>query len=440
MARTNTRAPKRHTHEGAVASDINNEQKLRRTLMACMLWEKSFYEDGQDVAARLDDTFRHVRPHLVAAMAVEARTKMKLRHAPLLLVDLMAGEPEHKKYVADTLAQVIQRPDELSEFLALYWRAGKTPLSAQVKKGLARAFTKFNEYQLAKYNRDGAIKLRDVLFLCHAKPKDGTQAYLWKRLIDGKLETPDTWEVALSAGADKKATWERLMAERKLGALALLRNLRNMLIADVDSGKIRDAVASMNVERILPFRFVAAARFAPYLEPELEQAMMKSIEGREKLPGKTVLLIDVSGSMGDPISGKSVMTRMDAACGLAILAREMCEEIEIWTFSNNLVQVPPRRGFALRDVIVQSQPHGGTYLRGALENLPNHGDRIIVFTDEQSHDGCSRPRPSTRGYIANVASYQNGVGYGEWMHVHGFSEAILDYIQAMEKEGLSHVR
>ena len=102
------------------------------------------------------------------------------------------------------------------------------PLSGQVKKGLAAAFPKFDEYQLAKYDRGGPIKLRDVLFLCHAKPRDAAQAGVWKKLIWGRLTTPDTWEVALSSGADKREAWERLLRENKLGALALLRNLRNM--------------------------------------------------------------------------------------------------------------------------------------------------------------------------------------------------------------------
>ena len=86
-----------------------------------------------------------------------------------------------------------------------------------MKKGLAAAFTKFDEYALAKYNRPTPVKLRDVLFLSHAKPVDEAQATLWKRLIAGELVAPDTWEVALSSGADKRETWERLLMERKLG-------------------------------------------------------------------------------------------------------------------------------------------------------------------------------------------------------------------------------
>src|SRR4029077_18172628 len=130
--------------------------------------------------------------------------------------------------VADTLQSVIQRADGLCAFVAIYRKAGRVPLSGQVKTRLAPAFPKFAEYQLAKYDRGGPSKLRDVLFLCHAKPRDDKQAAMWKKLIWGRLAVPDTWEVALSSGTDKCEAWPRLLSENKLGALALLRNLRNL--------------------------------------------------------------------------------------------------------------------------------------------------------------------------------------------------------------------
>ena len=432
MAKLNAQARPIYTHEGAKARHITAELQLRRSVLACLLWEREFYEDGRAVAQRIVDTIPMVTPGKVAALAIEARTQMKLRHVPLLLVAAMAKLPTHKHLVAETLRAVIQRPDELTEFLAIYWRTGKCPLSAQVKKGLAGAFTKFSEYQLAKYNRDAAIKLRDVLFLCHAKPKDAEQALVWKSLVEGTLATPDTWEVALSAGEDKKQTWERLLAEGKLGALALLRNLRNMQSVDVSETAIKDGLLRMRTDRVLPFRFIAAARYAPRLEPELEAVMFKCVAEVQKLPGKTVLLVDVSGSMEHPISAKSEMSRFDAACGLAVLAREICESVEVLTFSNQVVQVPPRRGFALRDAVLGSQMHRGTYLGQAVE-LVNQNfdyDRLIVFTDEQSHDRV--PAPSGKGYVVNVASCKNGVGYGAWRHIDGFSESVLDYIRESE--------
>ena len=423
------------THEGAPARHISAEQQLRRSVLACMLWEDQFYEDGVAIAGRIRELVAKVPAEKVAALAVEARTQMKLRHAPLLLVREMARLATHRALVAETLARVIQRADELSEFVALYWSEGKQPLSAQVKKGLAAAFTRFDEYALGKYNRAAPVKLRDVLFLCHAKPVDAAQAALWRRLVEGELATPDTWEVALSGGADKREAWERLLSENKLGALALLRNLRNMAEAKVSEQAIRDGLTRMKTERVLPFRFIAAARYAPQWETELEQAMFRSLvaqtkEGQAKLPGKTVLLVDVSGSMDAQLSRRSEMRRNDAAYGLAVLLREIAEQVSIFTFSDNLVRVPSRQGFALRDALNASQPHNGTYLGKALQGLDEQYDRLIVITDEQSHDPV--PNPKARGWMLNVASYQNGVGYGKWMHVDGWSDSVIEYIRAAE--------
>ena len=421
------------THEGAPAKRINAEMQLRRSLMACMLWEDTFYEDGQEIADRIASLVPLVKPETVASMAIEAREKMKLRHAPLWVVREMARQPKHKGLVAETLSRVIQRADELAEFVALYWKDGRQPLSKQVKKGLAQAFTKFDAYQLSKYNRDGAVKLRDVLFLCHAKPKDAGQEQIWKQLVNGTLPAPDTWEVALSSGADKKSTWERLLAENKLGGLALLRNLRNMAQTGVDEELIFNALDRMKTERILPFRFIAAAKHAPQWESHIERAMLKCLEGKERLPGKTVLLVDVSGSMSCRISNRSDLTRYDAANGLAVLVRELCEQVAIYSFSSRVVRIPDRRGFALSDAIARSQPHSSTYLGEAVQyiNETESYDRLIVLTDEQSHDPV--PDPKGKGYMINVASYKNGIGYDTWTHIDGWSEAVIDYIFEYEK-------
>jgi len=425
------------THEGAPAHAVSPELALRRSVLACLLWESQFYEDGVEIAGRIQELVPRVAASQVAALAVEAREKMKLRHAPLLLVREMARHKTHRAEVAETLARVIQRADELAEFVALYWKDGRTPLSAQVKKGLASAFTKFDEYGLAKYDRAQPVKLRDVLFLCHAKPRDEAQAEVWKRLVRGELATPDTWEVALSSGADKRAAWERLIRERKLGGLALLRNLRNMKQAGVSEDLVLGALRSMSTARVLPFRFLAAARAMsewPEWEEALEAAMLASVRAQEKLPGKTVLLVDVSGSMTAPLSRRSEMLRTDAAYGLAILLREVAETVSVYSFSDRLVAVPPRRGFALRDAIDRSQGHNATYLGAALARLEEPCDRLIVVTDEQAHDSVPSPKgPKGRGIMINVASFKNGVGYGAWTHIDGWSESVVEYVRALEQ-------
>src|SRR5215831_18269715 len=141
MARINTlnlahvpwlKAPR--THEGAPARHISAEQQLRRSVLACMLWEDQFYEDGVAIAGRIRELVAKVPAEKVAALALEAREQMKLRHAPLLLVREMARLATHRRLVAETLERVIQRADELAEFVAIYWKDGRVPLSGQVKK------------------------------------------------------------------------------------------------------------------------------------------------------------------------------------------------------------------------------------------------------------------------------------------------------------------
>ena len=428
------------THEGAVAQRVDAKTELRRTVLTCLLWEDTFYEKGNDIATRMAELVARTKPEETAALAREARDKMQLRHAPLFLTRELARRKNAGPLVAETLENVIQRADELGEFVSLYWKDQKQPLSAGVKRGLARAFTKFDAYQLAKYNSDrvGAVKLRDVLFLCHAKPKDAEQEAVWKKLVENTLESPDTWEVALSAGKDKRENFERLLCEGKLGGMAVLRNLRLMLASGVDPKLIRERLEK-GVARALPFRFVTAARHAPKLEDAIEKAMLHGIAGFEKLPGATGLVVDVSGSMDGRLAGKSETTRMDAAAGLAILLREKAEDYSVATFSDACVEIPARRGFALRDAITASQAHSGTYLKRALMELRDKRDwrlldRVIVITDEQSHDGIL-PSWTKRAYVVNVAPYKHGVSYGNgWTHIDGWSERIVDYIGATETE------
>jgi uncharacterized protein (DUF58 family) len=157
------------------------------------------------------------------------------------------------------------------------------------------------------------------------------------------------------------------------------------------------------------------------------------VAASEKLPGKTILLVDVSGWMTAPLSRRSEMQRTDAAYGLAVLLREIGEKVAVFSFSDHRVEVPPRRGFALRDAIDTSQAHSGTYLGKAVEELnrTEKYDRLIVITDEQTHDAV--PAPNGKGYVINVASYKNGVGYGKWTHIDGWSESVIEYIRALEQ-------
>ena len=366
----------------------------------------------------------------------------------------MVKHDSHKPYVAETLSNVIQRADELSEFLSLYWKDGKVPIASSVRKGLSTALTKFDEYQLARYAGESKdIKLKDVIKLVHPKPENKSQSKLWKAVIEGNLKTPDTWEVELSENGNNKESWTRLLNEGKVGGLALLRNLRNIQTAGVDDDVIERAIATNKFKYVLPFRFMTAARYAPRFQRDLEKAMIRGLNDQEKLKGKTVVVVDISGSMGATMSGFSENTRADIAMSIAIIIREIAENAVIYATAGNdgtgthaTVRVDnPRHGLELISQINNCRSEvgsGGIFLRQCCDYISqqeSNVDRLIVISDSQDCDHTIRKGPQHSNpfakkfnYVIDIANNQNGVGYDKFIVINGFSEKIVDFIKLYE--------
>lgn len=415
-------------HNGLSSNQISTKEMFDRTVMACLLWENNFYENGESVATRVESYIKELSEQDIVPILYKCKQDMKLRHMPLFILVCMAKYGKLKsKYVYD----MITRVDDITELLSLYWVNGKCAIAKQLKIGLGEAFTKFNEYEFAKYNRDKAIKLRDVMFLVHAKPKNAEQVALFKKIADNTLATPDTWEVSLSRGDDKKTTFERLINERKLGGLALIRNIRNMNDSGVNKSFIEDAISNCNAQYLLPHNFIAAARHNPTFESVLESKMFESLSNFKKVNGKTVVFVDVSGSMDTSLSSKNENTRIDVACGLAMLFRELSDKITICSFSDKLVIVPARRGFALKDAIHNSQRHSGTDIKSALDEFYAKNidfDNLIIITDEQYN---TQPyfKKDKFNCVINVGCYENGLKYSkEILTINGFSDNIVTYL------------
>ncbi len=169
------------------AEIFNAEAALRRAVLADPVEGALFHQVEVTLEQPVAALVPQVDAPAVAALAIEARECIRSGYVPLLLVREMARHASHRALVAATLVRVIQRADEISSFVAIYWSDGRQPLSAQVKKGLAAAFTKFDGDELARSDREGTVRLRDVLFLCHARPRDITQEVLWKQFAEDTL-------------------------------------------------------------------------------------------------------------------------------------------------------------------------------------------------------------------------------------------------------------
>ncbi len=412
--------PINFTYAGAPAKNINAEQALRRSVMSCLLWENTFYEDGVSIAERISDLCQKVDNEKIASIAVEAKVQMKLRHVPLLLLTELCK----KKYnVRKLVPELISRADDITETLAIYWKDGKKPISKSLWRGLRDSFYKFDEYALGKYKGSRkAISLKNAIKILRPKPLNQEQAELWKRLVKDELKIPETWEVLYSkckTNEEKLAVWQKLTQENKLGGLALLRNLRNMQEVGFDA---TDAIKKLNARKLLPLNFIKSAEINLKYENVLEEKFLESFVTQEKISGKTIFLFDISGSMEGQNEARQA--------GLAMIAREMFTDAEMYIFGDKVYSIPARRGFALRDLV--KARNEGTQLGQAVKfvnTLPY--DRLIVITDEQSSDKV--PDPINKGYMINVATNKNGVGYGKWIHIDGWSDKILNYILEYEK-------
>ena len=268
-------------HEGAIAWRMTPEWELYTTVVTTMGVEDKFYESGEDRVRRIADLVRKVKPEFVAQLAVYTREQMHLRSVPLLLLVELTQCHHGDSLVSRAVCRTIQRADEITELLMCYqWRTGKTDLSGlscQLRKGLAEAFNKFDEYQFAKYDRkDRKVTLRDALILVHPKPKDDQQANIFRKIKSDTLETPVTWETELSAVGQhhfdseeekdnaKREVWKKLVRSSRLGYMATLRNLRNMMKLGMDKETMQMVCDfSANPEAVrkskqLPFRFLSA--------------------------------------------------------------------------------------------------------------------------------------------------------------------------------------
>jgi len=423
-------------HESGARQTFSSREELRRVLSCALLGERQFYVSAEDIEATIRRLAAVVPCEQVATLAVEARQDLGLRHAPILLLTALAARRECGPTVRSTAAVVLRTPRDAMDLVALYWKDGKKPLPAAFKRAIGDGFARWTDYQIAKYATldSVVVRLRDLLFLAHVKPKEGREA-LFKALADKELRAPDTWEAALSVpGADKRAVWERLLADGRLGSLALVRNLRNMEQVGTDAALVRAALANAKAADVWPWQALAAAREAPAYTHDLDALMLRSAGTLPRLPGRTLVMVDVSGSMNNSLSDKGVMKRMDAAAGLAVVLREVCDGLDVVTFSSVAVHVTPLpRGATLAQAIIASQPHGGTNLHGALTATRAYFsgaqfDRVVILTDEQAQDSATEA-VQVPTFVINLASYQRGIAWqGKVTRINGWSGGVVRWL------------
>ena len=457
-------------YEGADAYRLSSEAELY-TIACTSLLQDKFYESESEEMERIEELVSECDPEFVAKLAIYAREEMHLRSLPVLLTAELARL--RAPIVRKTVYRVIQRADELTEILACWGKInGKLkPIPNALKKGIAQAFLKFDEYQFAKYDREGSIRIRDVMFLTHPKPTKGKEG-LFKKIANANLPTPYTWEVELSKGEDKKKTWEELIESHKLGYMALLRNLRNILNAGVSQKHITQVCKVLSdPERIrkskqFPFRFFSAYKEIeqnPSFETQqvlnaLEKAVETSIENVPEMEGKIVIACDVSGSMEAPVSRRSSVERYDIGLLLGqLLSLRSKQNIvgffgSIWKIKRFTSRYPLQNTMRLHECEgeVGYATNGYLVIKWLLETH-TFVDKVMIFTDCQMWNSVGDGNvfhtfwaqykrdinPQAELYLFDIAGYGKtpiDVVSGDVYLIAGWSEKVFQAIKALKEK------
>jgi len=443
------RPEKVRSYEGGRAYKLPPEETLFKLVGARLLGEETFYEPGCASVRQIEDLSQKVSPQFMSKLALVSRKVFRLRSSPLFLAYLLAARcagTEDVKLAEETLVQVLDRPDFLGEIIAMHWAKGKRPLPAVIKRALRKAFTNFDEYQLAKYcrQRNRKIRLRDVMFLVHPAPPSGMEE-IYRKLANDKLEPPMTRESLLAAAKsdeERRAAYVTLMRENRFPALSFLMALRAMYKVNVPREMVIDYADRISTKHLLPSKVLAAYLVAlnELKDRELARVLdrkfvdiVKRLAEKLRVLGKVAVIIDQSASMDWSYSSRSVITPAMHAAMLG-LALYHATGADVYVFSNDVVKVEglnPEPTMADVETVMNAVEHSGTYLGKAIRHALNNRayDTLLVLTDEQLHDRVPKLPPNTKGIVFAAVGYRNSaVRLGsKWEMVPALHDRALDY-------------
>ena len=451
--------------EGFAAFKMDSKSKLVSQVLTSFFNEKKFYGDNsEELVETLKDVIRK-DPAFVSKLAVFARREFNMRSVSHVLAGYLAKMPEGKPYVRQTVKNIVLRGDDATEILAFYLNTFGKPIPNSLRKALRDVFVTFDAYTLAKYKGNGPVKMKDILCLTHPTPASVTDSILWKELLEDKLQPAYTWETELSAKGNTKETWEKLIASGKVGYMALLRNLRNIIIADPDNvQKVLDKLSDANEVRKskqLPFRYLSAYRNIPTgtwwsraAKNAMDIAADHSVANLPKIPGKTVIAIDVSGSMTCPISRNSDVRCSDIAMLLGTIANKICENAIVYTFDTSIRKPHiPCLGGVISIAAGLPVNGGGTDMYLPFRELMDKYidcDRIIILSDNECN--CDYTWYGHKTVQDAADEYREVMGHDVWVHaidlmgygtqqfkgpktniISGWSEKVFEFIRLAEE-------
>ena len=446
---------------GAPAYSMDAKSKLVTQVLCSFFDEEQFYGKNTEDMTQTIKRVIAKEPQFVYNLAVFARRVFNMRSVSHVLTAYLAHETSGKPYVRRTVEGATLRGDDLTEIMAFYLSTFGKPIPNSLRRAIADKLVTFDEYTLAKYKGDNkSVKMRDLICLCRPRPQTSKQEDLFKRCLENRLETPLTWEAELSANGNNTETWEKLIDSGKVGYMALLRNLRNIIKANPSNiQKVYDII--QDPERVrkskqLPFRFYSAYKAVADIAGSktfdvLENVLESSVDNMPKLPGTTVIAVDVSGSMSSPVSEKSEVKCYEIAMLIGLLANRICDNSIFYTFNSGINKEMVSSKCSILEKVSATNCNGGTKMSLPFQKMINDkikADRIIVLSDNMNNGDLWGNSPTQ--HYAN--EYRRISGNDIWVHgvdlqgygtqqfhgaktniIAGWSEKVLDFILLAEQ-------
>jgi hypothetical protein len=431
------------TGNGAVAYKREEKSELFLLAVANMVGKDTFYESAKARDDRYVELVRKVAPLDAAwfrSFVAWLRNDAFMRSAAVVAAveggKVLQETGKYPGYARAFVAASMGRADEPGEALAYYESKYGKNFPAFLKKGVADgARALYNEYSLLKYDTESkGYRFADVIQLSHAKARDEKQNALFSHALDRRYNNangiPDeldmlrsrsllmtetelserrailqredsaeifkragmTWE-ALSGwlqGPMDKQAWEAVIPS--MGYMALLRNLRNFLQAGVSAKVLKDVLNKLSdpeqvaKSKQFPFRFLSAYQANKgnlKVSAALEEALEASLSNVPELSGKTLILVDRSGSMFGYHRSDTELTMADKAAifGSALALR--AENATLVQFGSSAHEIQFKKTDSVLPMLNKYRSLGGTATAASIKQFFKGHDRVVVITDEQ---------------------------------------------------------
>jgi hypothetical protein len=493
------------THEGGAGVLREPKSELFLLALANFVTQKTFYESGEDRDDRFAALVRKLAvedPEWTAGLLAWLRRDGNMRTASLVgaaeyvraRLDAGTGTGPANRQV---VASVLLRADEPGELLGYWTSTYGRNIPKPVKRGIADAVRRlYSGTSLLKYDTASkGYRFGDVLNLVHATPDPGKpwQGDLFRYALDRRhhpdtavppassrtlvahralmelpvderravVTAPDgaqrlaeagmTWEALAGwlQGPMDAAAWEAVIPS--MGAMALVRNLRNF-----DQAGVSDEVAAQVAARIsdpeavaasrqFPFRYLAAYQHAPSLRwaYPLEKALGHALANVPALPGRTLILVDRSGSMWSRLSDRSELNRADAAAVFGTALALRAADADLVQFGTSSAPIAYRAGESVLKVLDRFGDLGGTNTTEAVRTHYRGHDRVLIVTDEQAaHSRRGDPTAQVPDrvpvYTWNLAGHRVGhapSGSGRRHTFGGLTDAAFRMVPLLEAGG-----